>query len=53
MEQDPSRRLSVGIERQIRDDRAQALVRITEAYEKLAESGCAPKWPFAGRWRKA
>lgn len=38
MDQDPSRRLSVGIERQIRDDRAQALVRITEAYEKLAES---------------
>jgi len=36
MDQDPSRRLSVQFERQIRDERADALSRMHAAYEDLA-----------------
>jgi hypothetical protein len=36
MDQDAARRVTAGIEGRIRDDRAQALARVTEAYENLA-----------------
>jgi hypothetical protein len=38
MDHDSARRLTAGIEGRIRDDRAQALARVTEAYEQLAAS---------------
>ena len=38
MDHDSARRLTAGIEGRIRDDRAQALARVTEAYEQLAGS---------------